>query len=626
MQEPHDAARAAVPGRPRATLLLLGFLLVGVGAVVVLAALFLPWYAFAAIDGNEPGGSGARLLIWVLLGVLVVLVVLVAVRVRDPWAVGNLLVVRLLPVSAAAGLVVVILWQLNWATPAWPVQRGGALAFGAAAGAFAGWLLAALVPPWRPDRHRPYRSPWRAAGGKGWLAASVALVVVAAAQIPWVSSRTGTVSSPLDSDSALQCRHAVRSCTAPGSIRWSLPLSGPYNSYDAAPRGSENRYDDSHALNDAVVTFDDRTMVYQQGRLVEAVDPVTGTLRWRTTLASAERFVTSSRSAPPVVADGTIAVQACTGPPDRMRVWTLDAHDGHASRGIVSAGDCGDDHQILAASRSGVVVADEPPVTPSRVRSLDRRSGTVRWTVPLPRHLAVGLPADGAVIGHVLYATTRHGIYRLDLRTGTELPALRLDPRLPRNGIVSGRGAGLGALLYTGVDAMARLDPNTGKALWIQHYDKQTNSDGGGDVVRVDNGSHSVIYDAAIPRPQGDDYQMRVVDIATGRTTLTAPGHTLMRHEAHDRTDMYASPLYAGTFVVPGPPNPPADAPVGLTRVEGLDPRTRRPIWVGPWAGDDSQTLPGPSIGPHVMIVQSCAPTGERGTACTKERLYALNT
>jgi len=69
------------------------------------------------------------------------------------------------------------------------------------------------------------------------------------------------------------------------------------------------------------------------------------------------------------------------------------------------------------------------------------------------------------------------------------------------------------------------------------------------------------------------------------------------------------------------------------TRLEGVDPRSGRVLWRGPWGGD-VYVLGETFTGPPMIIAESCPPSGlvagQKASAyhqayCDSERLYAIN-
>jgi hypothetical protein len=143
------------------------------------------------------------------------------------------------------------------------------------------------------------------------------------------SSGVRELSSPLNGAGVLTCTGTSRGCAAPGTVRWSRPVRGPYSaavgvtgeldmaaeagsSFEAGPPGG------AHS-----VAFAGGTAVACVAGTDEGIDLATGSIRWQRRFA-----VPSADSAPcdlTVVAPGTVAAA------NDVSAWVLNAATGAVS-------------------------------------------------------------------------------------------------------------------------------------------------------------------------------------------------------------------------------------------------------------------------------------------------------
>ena len=238
---------------------------------VLVVCLFLTsWYAYSALPnpGTAPGGRVIRVLIFVLL---LALTGLALDWPRRTWASRGRIPRRVSgPVLSCAVLAVVVL-QTDGLARFWPVRPAGWLAVFCALGLVVGWLLLALLPPWRTSTRSGWADlatrPWSEAGATGWLAGCLALMLLAAAATAtglWASAITaqGTTSAALPTlDQAVP--------SDPTRVSWQDPLGG----------------------DQEVDAVTGRYVLVDQRDGVKVLDAATGAMRWDYLRRSDEYFL-----------------------------------------------------------------------------------------------------------------------------------------------------------------------------------------------------------------------------------------------------------------------------------------------------------------------------------------------
>lgn len=477
------------------------------------------------------------------------------------------------------------------------------------------------------------------------------------------SSAPSVPRSPLDRGT-LTCLDGSRTCTKPGSVRWSLPVPGSYET--ELSDGSELDMRSEEAVD---ASFEDlppggvHSAAFTGGRVitcaagvVEAIDPGSGRVRWR--WSAARRRSNPNDHEPTwcqltVVAPGEVAVDDFGDfPPDDIRI--LNVATGAVGRKITLSNPHAHptdetpipDVEALAASRHVVSMMED-----STIYGFDRSSGALRWRARLR-------PWRGyAIVGHVLYADNANSdaakpaataIQRLDLESGRALPDLPLDRRLrgsdghvvAQSDAVVAAAQPMSTLLFqsgdiqNGDSKISTINPSTGHARWTHP----------GDLVRVNpdsKPSRLVLLDFPaetdfVPDTPGvgtDIWTLRTVDATTGeqvstvKTARSVPYDHLGVYPEHNQQELWN---YDDSLLIADADNKSDNR---SDRLEGVDPATGQVRWRGPLSGDGTFVL-GDAPRQHFIIAESCAPSGIRASAspynedatCTKTRLYAINT
>ncbi|MGH3172136.1 MAG: PQQ-binding-like beta-propeller repeat protein [Trebonia sp.] len=484
------------------------------------------------------------------------------------------------------------------------------------------------------------------------------------------SSSPSVPSSPLNGSSALTCATGSHGCTAPGTVRWSVPLGGS-TQFDVPAGGSVLNMPAAHAdqisysfpdgyLAEVAVAPD--LVVFQHGKAAaEAVNPVTGKLLWNKKLPLPPGF--SPEGSPPdgaldlelTVANGEVSVYDQTD----YLWWLVNAATGAASP----------PHRLAAYSRNrntvaSTAAADVVPVNAgnavllnlTNVQDVDPATGAVRWQVPVR-------PWTGeAVIGSTLYLDNDRYAYeyhtngnnspsgaatavqRVDLTRGRALPGLPLPASLHgEDGQITQYSVEPGALMVVTSAAVARISPATGQAMWLRPLPSGalgTPQPGSGTaspsieyLVRGDS-SDSGDITPPVPGTGKDVWRVQTISLATGDRTSIAPGRSFPYGAAGIQTAGSVgvwSLVGSSMLAADATPAKSAGNGIGCTRLEAVDPRSGRVSWRGPVAGDVN--VPGQTLSdPPLVIAESCAPSGlaasssSSDTTCDSERLYAINT
>jgi outer membrane protein assembly factor BamB len=405
----------------------------------------------------------------------------------------------------------------------------------------------------------------------------------------WAVTRSAGPASPLDATTALTCPASpARDCTGPGTLRWSLPL--PAIQQGGGPQASGPQ-----------ATIADGMLIYQQGGLVEAIDPATGTLRWRARLPGGTLW--NVQYQPPVAAGSEVAVMATDGM--QASIWRLGAATGAVGPSL----------PVGPASTSLIMPAGDGVVVyrsgSNQIENLNWATGAALWSSAAAVTAAYNHPA---VIDGVLYnadAEKGQGIERLDLDTGRWLPDLPVPAGLPYVTQVY-LAQGSEALIATDNATAVRVDPATGRELWtVRGYDS---------AVAADMASSPPT--AWYPEPAG--LSLVTMNLATGQQVAAFPLGSSRYQDYFGINASAQSPalVYGSDLVTYQPQDPGFTAP---TQMEGLSLGTWRPAWVGPQMAGQPQMLALTPSGPPVIIAEACAPDGVQASTCSATRLLAVN-
>jgi hypothetical protein len=495
------------------------------------------------------------------------------------------------------------------------------------------------------------------------LAVAVAVTVAACS-----SSSPAPPASPLSGSSALTCTSGSRHCAAPGTVRWSLPLPGSAQ-FDIStgstvlnmPAASDegiagfgdipNGYLASIEVAPGLMTFQ------QPGRaVVEAVDPATGMRLWTTKLPTPQGFtpdttVSGALTLSLVAAGGVITVYDSAD----YLWWVVNAATGAASpphrlASYAQANPATDLHataDVLPVTSQNVVLLNN-----TQVQGVDPATGSVRWQVPLRRWTGY------AVIGNVLYAdndpygqdqSANAGpsgrattIQRVDLANGRLLPDLSLPPDLRTEAArVAQFGEDPGALLVEAGPGLTRLDPANGRPLWTAALPTSTVGTAQPGPTGTPPTVEYLVAGKTGSEPPGTGtniWRVMVVSLATGKETPLPLGRSfpygaagvLVGGDGGGSWNLYGSGMLASMATKA---RPAGTGGFSYARLEAVDPQTGRIMWHGPWGGD-LYVLGETFTGPHVIIAESCAPSGLVADQsaihgdeafCNSERLYAIN-
>ena len=505
-------------------------------------------------------------------------------------------------------------------------------------------------------------------------ATAIAVCLLMAVAACSSSSSPPAPASPLNGASTLTCPANAGRCTAPGTVRWSVPLPGSASfdissgesvlNYPAA--GDEGIADFGGIPNGylATVAVAPGVALFQQPdrAVIEAIDPATGRRLWTTKLPGSSRNLSV-----PGGLDITLVVSgdliAAYNQAD-YTWWLLNAATGAVSP----------PHQEATYSQpgsgptGGQASVDVLPVSPGsvlllnylQVQDVNPVTGSVRWQAPVR-------PWTGeAVIGDVLYLdndpynynfdTKPNGpvngddtaIQRVDLATGRALPELPLAADLrAEDGKVTQLAADSSDLLVEAGSSLARLDPATGRPIWLRTLPSRTLGEAQpgptGDPATVEYlvpGQAGSQVPPPSPGTGTNIWKVLVVTLATGKATLITLGRSFPYEDAGidasnggesgGSWNLYGSVLLAA----PATKTQPAGAGgFSYTRLDGVDPQTGRLLWRGPVAAD-LYVLGETSSGPPLVIAESCAPSAlvadqsaihGNEAFCDGERLYAIN-
>jgi outer membrane protein assembly factor BamB len=451
--------------------------------------------------------------------------------------------------------------------------------------------------------------------------------------------------SPLTGSSMLTCPDGSTDCTSPGTVRWSVPLPGSARFVIVPGTAVLNARSAITSvagmggpgyLANTVITAG--LMVFQRGPIVEAVDLKTGHRRWSTSLPEPPQLPPSQSVVPPneqwplldyltmTAANGLIAASVDSS-------WVLlDARTGRllTPRFVPKPAppDGGGWRELLPETAHSLILVGNP-----FVEAVDPVTARVQW-----RGFAGS--SVSAVIGNAVYGGSGDGrvipsteIVGTDLRSGQSLRPLLLPAGLQFTTVTRSEQEP-DALLVTGANKIARLDPVTGRVAWTRTLPAGAI----GAPLQPGPSGAAPSAEYLVPPPPGASraiWHIYLVNLATGQTTLiplgpafpdAAAGITSSGLAGDGFWDFYNGAMLASVRAR-------AQSGVSYTRLEGIDPRSGRVLWRGPWAGD-VYVLGETFTGPPMIIAQSCPPSGlvagQEASAyhqayCDNERLYAIN-
>lgn len=482
-------------------------------------------------------------------------------------------------------------------------------------------------------------SPRRTARRARLFAAVSILAAVAIGVTVWAATRSPGPTGPpsvLDVGGAPTCSGDPSGrCSAPGTVRWMRALAGPYTLQDDSgvlwPRLSPSTARQmlrDHPQPDPTseATAADGMLIYQQGGLVEAIDPTSGMPRWRTELAQRPDLL-NVLGIPPVVAGNRVAVTA-TSPGGAARIWELDLRSGRVDASIpLGAG-----RAVVTLDRTGVVVGlDE---VADRVEKLDWAKGTRVWRASFSSTGHFG----PALIGNTLYDVNSAGteLERIDLGTGGVRAPLPMPAGLrgagvqlyqaPWSGGTGGTAVESDLLMASTAKETARIDPATGRVLWAV---KGAFDSTGGLVTAEPRTSPLLGAYTVLSGSNGPD-RMTMLDLTSGKPVWTATLGTSLDEKylgAEDLDEEHLSTLIYDSLIVTDQLRTSGPGSRQWARLEGVDPRTGRTAWVGPWMSADFQLLGWSTSGPPVLVAEACAPSGTDlgNRSCGAARIFAVN-
>ena len=469
-------------------------------------------------------------------------------------------------------------------------------------------------------------------------------VAVAAVTMAVGCAAPPPAASPSAGSSVLTCPDGPRDCTSPGTVRWSVPLPGSARFViraGAAVLNVESAISSVAGVTEpgylAKTVITSGLLVFQRGPVIEAVDLKTGQPRWSTQLPqpppSGEPVLSPNIEKLPLLdyltmttANGLIAASVGSS-------WLLlDARTGRllTPRFVpVPPQDRGDNCcDVLPESAHSLILLGRP-----LVEAVDPATAGVQWRQPIGSDTY-------AVIGNAFYADDGDGrvipstvIVRADLASGQSLRPLLLPPDL-RFTIVRQSQEEPGALLVTGTDKIARLDPVTGRVAWTQTL--PTGAFGAPLQPGPSGAAPSAEYlQPPPPGASGATWHIFLVNLATGRATSIPLGRAFPYAAAGIASSGAAGDIfwdfYDGAMLASVSAR--ARGGFSYTRLEGVDPRSGHVLWRGP-SGGDVYVLGETFTGPPMIIVQSCLPSGlvpgqpapsYQEAFCDSERLYAIN-
>jgi hypothetical protein len=520
---------------------------------------------------------------------------------------------------------------------------------------------------------RAITSASRHAPGR-WSRLAPLLCVLAAASACSSASSPAVVPSVLSNTSALTCPSGHRDCTAPGTVRWSLPVQGSYP-VDLSDGGgvlnvpatviSQAEFQTTPPDEAHSAAFTAGLAVVCAGGIAEGIDPASGQVRWRQKLASANAENESQSNPGPqaycdltVVAPGQVAAANFSPFPNSSApnyVRILNATTGAVGPQLALPLPAGANGNNPSSSSTNVLDLSGGTLSVlvnSQIYGLNEATGAVRWQTTLQTFTGY------SVVGDILYADTTNfnssrsvstSLQRVDLSSGATPGPLPLGPGLagtnlaviqPGLAVTAAAGPMTTLLVTTGAagagqdssSQIAAVDTATGKALWSYP----------GTLAELDPASQPpevAVLTESVPAFGSGSLTLRTVSLATGKLVATSsvpsrlwPVIDLKPGAEGTYWNFYDSALVGEV--------PPDSSLAGSDtswygRLEGLT-ASGKVRWQGPWSSSDLWVLGDSAAGPPLIIVESCTPagivppptppsSGNVTSTCTQGRVYAIN-
>lgn len=287
-----------------------------------------------------------------------------------------------------------------------------------------------------------------ARAGHVWVRRGVlAAVLLALAFAPGQAAR-----APAASCGATQCP------PGPGTVRWTVPLSGSWSAADELTGTVPNT---AYGGGEAYAEADESVAAIGYGMVVYAYSTRDGHSLWASSLTG---FPAGSQIVSVRVWTGVVAVGVASGP--------LGAASGGSQRTILLTAAGGQQLRSYPAAAFGGAVSgndrDTVVVGPAAVTSYANRTGRRLWSRGMGRvqdwrsdggHLFVAQAAGGALGTGPVTA-----VRQISLRTGAE-QVIR-----PTRGTFDGRLSQVlrGVLLFSGAQGVTAYSASTGARLWQQ--------------------------------------------------------------------------------------------------------------------------------------------------------------
>jgi outer membrane protein assembly factor BamB len=512
------------------------------------------------------------------------------------------------------------------------------------------------------------------AGRRGparWSRLSPLLCVLTAASA-CSSGSPPVVPSVLSNTSVLTCPSAHRDCTAPGTVRWSVPVQGSYP-VDLSDGGgvldvpatlmSQAEFENTPPDGAHSAAFTDGLAVVCAGGVADGISLASGQVRWRQKLvsASAENEQSQSNPGPQAycdltsVASGEVAVANFSpfpnsGAPNVVRI--LNAATGAVGPQLALPLPPGANDNNPNSSSANVLDLSGGTLSVlvnSQIYGLNEATGAVRWQTALQTFTGY------SVVGDILYADTTNdnsslsvstALQRVDLSSGATLGPLPLGPGLagtnlaviqPGLAVTAAAGPMTTLLVTTGASTqdngqVAAVDTATGKALWSYP----------GNLVEIDPASQppeAAVMQESVPAFGSGSLTLRTVDLVTGKLIATSrvPSRLWPVIDLKPGAEETWWNFYDSALVGEVRPDSSQAGPntSWYGRLEGLT-ASGKVRWQGPWSSSDLWVLGGSTAGPPLIIVESCTPAGivppptpatssDVTTTCTQGRVYAIN-
>lgn len=506
-----------------------------------------------------------------------------------------------------------------------------------------------------------------------WRHLAPVLCVLAAASACSSSGSPPVVPSVLSNTSALTCASGQRDCTAPGTVRWSLPVQGSYP-VDLSDGGgvlnvpativSQAGFQNTPPDEAHSAAFTAGLAVVCAGGVAQGIDQVSGQVRWKQKLApaNAEDGQSQSSSDPQaycdltVIAAGQIAAANFSPFPNSAApnyVRILNAATGAVGPQLalpLPPGANNNDPNASSTDILGLYGDTLSVLVNSQVYGLNDANGAVRWQATLQTFTGY------SVVGDILYADTSNSnssrsattaLQRVNLSSGATLALLPLGPGLagtdlaviqPGLAVTAAAGPMSTLLVATGTagqnssSQVAAVNTATGKALWSYP----------GTLAEIDPASQppeAAVFQESVPAFGSGSLTLRTVSLTTGNliAASSVPSRLWRVIDLKPGAEGAFWNFYDSALVgevLPDSSQAGSDTS-WYGRLEGLT-ASGKVRWQGPWSSSDLWVLGDSTAGPPLIIVESCTPAGivpppappsssDVTTTCTQGRVYAIN-